>query len=144
MATPASSTAAQPTTYVTFRNPSVLQHLAGTAWSTVDHSRQQETLTVEWNHVFRCDCLANQRLLGLLRAADMPTPLIWTKLTAVFRQLSQLIQPPRKRSFAAAHTCAALYDVFVFPFHSYTALACSAHHKQTPCTQGIIRLVLQD
>ena len=84
MARPASSTAAQPTTYVTFHNPSVLRHLARKALVTTADS----FALLEYNGIlqFVFDCLLGQRLIGLLRAADMPTPLIWTKLTAVSSQ----------------------------------------------------------
>ena len=76
MAMPASSTAAQPTTYVTLRNPSVLQQRARIAWTTCDHSRH--FVSLEYIRVLYViiDCLLDQRLVGLLEGADMPTPLI--------------------------------------------------------------------
>lgn len=92
------------------------------------------------------DCLCNQRLIGMLRPADMPTPLIWTKLTAVSSQLCQF--QLCRRPFAAACTCTAVLHVFDSPCRAESAVlalpvACPAHHKQTPWTESI-RLVLQN
>ena len=54
MAMPASSTAAQPTTYVTFRNPSVLQHLVRKAWTAGDYSGQLCVIRAYFDLVFGC------------------------------------------------------------------------------------------
>ena len=104
--------------------------------TTADHS---VSLEYKWVLYFVVDCLLDQRLSELLQAADMPTPLIWTKLTAVSSQLWQFVQPLRKRPVTAACTYTAVLHVFKFPCYAESTVfalpvACSAHHKQTPCS----------
>lgn len=123
----ASSTAPPPTTYVTFGNPSLLHKPACKPWTTYGRSLRFGLIIGQWLVCFDGHCCVDQRLLALLRPADMPTPWMWAKRTESVQPAIPVCTTPEKRSSTLTTTCTAFPSILMFSFSVRTYCACTAY-----------------